>query len=298
MGIRPRKQGLRVLVVTPEAAAAREAAKILRGSGHRPAAARTPARALAAMVEASRGGDSFSSVLVFEAGLPVSSAAFASLVRAESLTRAARLVLVGPRGSPSGSQSPPPGYAASAGTVSEAVQAVVEAGASRRPQSRPRPRAARAVGKRTALRRMCVLVGEEDDAERAALRIVAEAGGHEVLECADGEQALDALESGRVDVGIIGSQLGTLTGEDVAAIHRYNCLGGARVPLLGIAEGCAAPAESGFPFDGVVPRRAEPDVLLAALLAASKSSPAHRRSRPRPASRARLFSGIPGQVRR
>ena len=297
MGIRPSKQGLRVLVVTPEAAAAREAARILRGRGHRPAVARTPARALAAMVEASRGGDSFSSGLVFAAGLPVSSAAFASLVRAESLTRAARLVLVGPRDAPPGSLSPPPGYAASAGTAREAVQEVVEDAANRRPHTRPRPRAARAVGKRTALRRMCVLVGEEDDAERTALRVVAEAGGHEVLECADGEQALDALESGRVDVGIIGSQLGALTGEDVAAIHRYNCLGGARVPLLGIAEGSAVPAEAGFPFDGVVPRRAAPDVLLAALLAASNSSPARRRSRARPASRARL-SGIPEQVRR
>lgn len=283
--------------MTPEAQAARRIAESLRRRGHRPTVARNPTRALAVLVGAARRGDGFSSVVVFEAGLPVSPASFAALVRAEPRTQSARLVLAGAVPASAGS-APPAGYAARVGTAEEAVEAALALpGRGGAPKSSGRARLAPSAGPRAAQRRMRVLVGEEDEAERVALRAAAEAGGHEVVECADGEEALEALESGLVDVGLIGSRLGSLTGEDLAAIYRYTSLGEAHVPLLRVSEKGAARPASGFPFDGFVPHRADPAVLLDALRAAAAPSPPRRRARGRSAP-AVPRSGLPGQARR
>lgn len=280
--------GRRVLVLSPETTTAQRVVDDLRRRGHLPTVARNPARAIAALVEAARLGSAFSAAVIFEAGLPVSPASFASLVRAESEIQGTKLVLATARVPRRGPQVAA-GYAVLATTAEEAVHAVSREARRTRTAKRTGREAAAPTVLRQGIR---VLVGEEDAAQRLAFRRAAEAGGYEVMECADGEQVLDALESARVDLGILGSQLGGMAGRDVAVLYRYLSLGGSHIPLLGVVE-AGVTGRAGFPFDGLVPQDADPGVVLEALRSVRGRSPAQSsgmRSTTAPSRR----SGLPG----
>jgi DNA-binding response OmpR family regulator len=131
----------------------------------------------------------------------------------------------------------------------------------------PRPchdRAPEAPGRRTV-----VLVAEQDAPVRRFLRLALELDGHEVIETADGDEAIGALASRPVDAVVTDDVLPHATGIDVVRVARRM---GLQVPCLilaGRSDTAVAVRAMEAGNVAVVPKPAAVAQVLAAWLARS-----------------------------
>ncbi|MCA1817409.1 MAG: response regulator [Acidobacteria bacterium] len=93
-----------------------------------------------------------------------------------------------------------------------------------------------AAPQRATRERPLVLVAEDDEDTRFLFRTFAEMSGCEVVEAADGEEAVRLAESARPDLVLIDGSLPRLDG--LAATRRIRELGGARVRVIFVSGHC------------------------------------------------------------
>lgn len=91
--------------------------------------------------------------------------------------------------------------------------------------------------------RRCVLIAEDHDDTRLMLRIALECGGFDVLEAADGEEAVRLAETARPDLVLLDRCLPRLDGLDVARRVRAGEQA-VRVPIIFLSGHAEAVARS------------------------------------------------------
>jgi DNA-binding response OmpR family regulator len=91
--------------------------------------------------------------------------------------------------------------------------------------------------------RLCILVAEDHEDTRLMLRIALERGGFDVLEAADGEEAVRLAESARPDLVLLDRSLPRLDGLAVARRVRAGERA-ARVPIIFLSGHAEAVARS------------------------------------------------------
>lgn len=81
---------------------------------------------------------------------------------------------------------------------------------------------------------MHVLVADDNAVNRRVVTRILEHAGHEVVTVHDGEQALDVLASGAVDIAILDVNMPLLSGIETARLHLFSARPEIRVPILGL----------------------------------------------------------------
>jgi len=82
------------------------------------------------------------------------------------------------------------------------------------------------------VRPLRILVADDQHANRTVLTRILERAGHRVQAVSDGEQALDALETGAVDLAVLDMHMPNLSGLDVIRQLRFMQAGGKQTPIL------------------------------------------------------------------
>ncbi|KFN44506.1 hypothetical protein N789_00435 [Arenimonas oryziterrae DSM 21050 = YC6267] len=82
------------------------------------------------------------------------------------------------------------------------------------------------------VRSLRVLVADDQHANRVVLTRILERAGHKVTAVNDGEEALDALEIGNIDIAILDMHMPHLTGLDVIRQLRFMQAGGKSTPVI------------------------------------------------------------------
>ena len=96
---------------------------------------------------------------------------------------------------------------------------------------------------RARVRPMRVLVADDQQANRTVLSRILERAGHRVQQAADGEEALDLLESDNFDLAIVDMHMPRFTGLDVLRQLRYMQAGGGRLtPVIVLSADATAQA--------------------------------------------------------
>lgn len=85
-----------------------------------------------------------------------------------------------------------------------------------------------------------ILIVDDDDDVRRALRRILELDGHVVVSCADGHEALRALSAGRSDLVITDMYMPEMDGIEFLTRLREQ---DAELPVLAVSGGSVAPAD-------------------------------------------------------
>ena len=119
--------------------------------------------------------------------------------------------------------------------------------------------------RRSAARKLRVLVADDNPTNREVIGKILERGGHSVVLANDGEQALDALESERPDVALLDRNMPGMGGIETLQAIRLIGRGRARLPVAMLSADVTAEArrealEAGF--DAFLPKPIEALRLL------------------------------------
>ena len=118
--------------------------------------------------------------------------------------------------------------------------------------------------------RMRILVADDNRVNRLVVQKVLEREGHAVTPVADGEAALDALESGTFDLVLMDLNMPGTDGIAATKLYRFNAMGRPHLPILGLTADATPEAarrcrEAGM--DGCLVKPIEPADLAAAVAA-------------------------------
>jgi two-component system, sensor histidine kinase RpfC len=83
-------------------------------------------------------------------------------------------------------------------------------------------------------RRLHVLVAEDNAVNRKLFGKMLENAGHRTTLVADGEEALDALEKGGIDVAVLDVNMPKMSGIEAAKLYRFAHTQGPRLPILAL----------------------------------------------------------------
>jgi len=141
---------------------------------------------------------------------------------------------------------------------------------------------------------MRVLVADDNAVNRRVVTRMLEHAGHEVVTVEDGEQALDVLSGGTVDIAILDVNMPLLSGIEAARLYSFSARPETRIPILGLTadgtpETSAKCLAAGMAACLVKPLRSA--VLLGALDAALASR--ERSDRDREPAQPPLASAAP-----
>lgn len=100
-----------------------------------------------------------------------------------------------------------------------------------RPASEPLPSRAAAASPTRSLR---VLVADDNHVNRRVAEKILERAGHAVHLVADGEEALDALQAGGIDLVLMDLNMPVLGGIEATKLYRFAALGQPHVPIIGL----------------------------------------------------------------
>ena len=92
------------------------------------------------------------------------------------------------------------------------------------------------------VRPLRILVADDQQANRTVLTRILERAGHRVQTVNDGEQALDVLEQGNVDLAIVDMHMPHFTGLDVIRQLRFMQAGGKQTPVIVLSADATAQA--------------------------------------------------------
>jgi len=147
-------------------------------------------------------------------------------------------------------------------------------------------------------RRLSLLVADDNPTNREVLGRILERAGHEVKRVADGDLALDALESGQYDAVLLDRNMPGLSGLETLQAIRLMTRGRERLPVIILSADVTVEAkreclEAGA--DSFVPKPVEAMRLLDELrqLTAPKTA---EESAPRPAATAAAFTDAEDEV--
>jgi two-component system, sensor histidine kinase RpfC len=130
-----------------------------------------------------------------------------------------------------------------------------------------------------AVRRLRILVAEDNPTNQLVIRSILEAVGHQAILASDGEIAVEALETGEFDLAIIDMHMPRLNGAEVIKMARWMLPENRRLPIIvltadatraAIAE-CTAAGASAYVTKPVDPRRLLREI---AMLAGNSAPPA------------------------
>ncbi len=125
-------------------------------------------------------------------------------------------------------------------------------------------------------RALRILLAEDNRTNQIMVTKILERAGHGVHIAENGEQALDALEAEDFDIVLMDVNMPVMSGLEAAKLHRFNELGGKRVPIVALtADATDAAArlcrEAGM--DDCLTKPIEPDRLLRAIAAHVPDAP-------------------------
>jgi CheY-like chemotaxis protein len=84
------------------------------------------------------------------------------------------------------------------------------------------------------IRRLTVLVADDNQLNRQVVRRMLELDGHEIMLASTGDEALDTLLEGRADVALLDVNMPGMSGIDVCRAYRSGLGSASRTPLLGL----------------------------------------------------------------
>jgi two-component system, sensor histidine kinase RpfC len=147
-------------------------------------------------------------------------------------------------------------------------------------------------------RRLSLLVADDNPTNREVLGRILERAGHEVKLVADGDLALDALESGHFDAVLLDRNMPGLSGLETLQAIRLMTRGRERLPVIILSADVAVEAkreclEAGA--DSFVPKPVEAMRLLDQLRQLTGSKPAEEAA-PRPAAALAASTGAEAEV--
>lgn len=127
-----------------------------------------------------------------------------------------------------------------------------------------------------------ILVADDNRMNRRVLSTILERAGHRVLLANDGEQALDMLEAGGIDLAILDLNMPVMDGLEVVKLHRFTTLGRQQLPIIALTADATPETEIRCReggFDAFLLKPVEPRKLLETI----DSMMTEARSEPRPA---------------
>lgn len=123
----------------------------------------------------------------------------------------------------------------------DALRSAIRIGCSFSQQTKARTETVPVPQKRVTPRR--VLVADDNRTNRNVLAAILGAAGHEVVMATDGDEALDALETGGVDVLLLDVNMPRLNGIDACRMWRQIEGGRSHVPIIGVTADATAETE-------------------------------------------------------
>lgn len=126
-------------------------------------------------------------------------------------------------------------------------------------------------------RRLRVLVADDNGANRMVISRILEMGGHSAEFAHDGEEALDALETGRFDLVLMDINMPEMSGYEATKLYRMTHLGEAHLPIIALTadatpETARLCREAGM--DAILTKPVDPAHLLAVLRETAAAHPA------------------------
>ncbi|HLN90369.1 MAG TPA: response regulator, partial [Patescibacteria group bacterium] len=195
------------------------------------------AQAFARIVGSSNTGTPFDFILVVGVGLDIDTAGFARAVRSDSTIQESRLILV--TGAEVGGENVgAEGYSATlpspvdkrmlfnalhysrAGTQADGLPVDNLAEKYRR--------------KRTGVRKLRVLVAEDNRTNQMVIGKILERAGHDFKIVANGEEVLDALKEEKFDIGLLDLHMPVMGGIEAAKLSRFILQGSPRMPIVAL----------------------------------------------------------------
>lgn len=88
--------------------------------------------------------------------------------------------------------------------------------------------------KKSGIEKLHILVAEDNAVNQKVVELILEKAGHTVRTVENGEQALDALQSGKFDVALLDLNMPVMGGMDVAKMYRFTSTEGSRIPLIAL----------------------------------------------------------------
>jgi DNA-binding response OmpR family regulator len=116
-----------------------------------------------------------------------------------------------------------------------------------------------------------ILVAEDDTAVRGFLRTVLEQGGYEVVEAANGRDAIKEVHAGRVDLLITDLVMPVQEGIETIVALRKEVLGMGIIAISGALGGAYLESAAGLGADAVLKKPVNANVLLAKVAEVLKS---------------------------
>ncbi|HEY4250309.1 MAG TPA: ATP-binding protein [Roseomonas sp.] len=110
-----------------------------------------------------------------------------------------------------------------------------------------------------------ILVADDNRMNRRVLSTILERAGHQVLLANDGEQALDMLEAGGIDLAILDLNMPVMDGLEVVKMNRFTTLGRKQLPMIALTADATPEAEARCReggFDAFLLKPVEPRKLL------------------------------------
>lgn len=98
----------------------------------------------------------------------------------------------------------------------------------------PAPAAQTALATQTAGIPLHVLVADDNRINQTVMQRILERAGHSVTLVSDGEQALQMLLNGGIDVALMDVNMPALNGIDAAQTYQFGVLGTQRIPIIGL----------------------------------------------------------------
>jgi two-component system sensor histidine kinase RpfC len=84
------------------------------------------------------------------------------------------------------------------------------------------------------VRGLRILVAEDNRTNRKVVSKILERAGHEVQLAEDGEQALEAMEAGGIDLVLMDVNMPNMSGLEVAKLYRFGHLGDPHLPIVAL----------------------------------------------------------------
>ena len=234
-GALPALAASRVLLVCGEAETCALIERSLRSWGAETTAVTSTVSAFAELVAAAQRSAAYHVVIVDETALDIDSTQFAMAARAERALRSPALVLIAHE-----LEGDREGQLLDAGFASVlrvpvdktllfgALHAIHAHGTGDASVVRLIDRYAAEHGARP----LQILVAEDNATNQKVLRTILERAGHRVITVENGEQALDALDGGNLDLAIVDMQMPVMGGAEAIKLHRFTLGPGRAVPFI------------------------------------------------------------------
>ncbi|MBP2675798.1 MAG: histidine kinase, partial [Deltaproteobacteria bacterium] len=226
----------RALIVSQDAPMAETVGEQLAEWGIRAAKVGRSAQAFAQMVTAAEAGFPFDFAVVVEPGLDMDAFAFARAVESDPMIRSVKRILVTERGEgieafvKTGYIAALP-FHADRKLLFNAVHLSRPDGLVDSPEGNIADRHRR---RHRGLRKLRVLVAEDNRTNQMVIAKILERAGHEVTLACDGEQALEALRSGSFDVTLMDLHMPVMGGVEAARLHRLAGGPSAQMPIVAL----------------------------------------------------------------